>query len=54
MADDARVLLHPDEFPFVGPAGPHEDGTIVVNEESGETYFWNVQATPAPKWEALQ
>lgn len=59
MADEARVLEYTDDDydaglgPFVGPPGPHTDGTIVVNEEDGGAYFWNALATP-PRFEPLR
>jgi hypothetical protein len=51
----ARILKAPDSFPFVGlPGTGWEDGTLLLNEGSGEVYFWNANSTnPTMKWEPL-
>lgn len=54
MANEGKALLHPDEWPWVGPSGSFADGTLLMNEDSNELYFWNANATPAPKWEPLE
>lgn len=52
MADEARALIAPDSFPFLGlPGTDYQDGTILLNEDSGEAYFWNAHNN---KWEPLE
>ena len=62
----ARLLQAPDSYPFVGlPGTAWEDGTLLVNQDSGELYFWNVNSAgnstttpggppdPNNKWDPL-
>jgi len=53
--DPAIILRAPDSFPFVGlPGTGWDDGTLLLNDDSGELYFWNAQsANPTMKWEPL-
>jgi len=45
----ARLLQASDSYPFVGlPGTAWEDGTLLVNEDSGELYFWNVNSPGRP------
>jgi len=54
----ARVLMAPDAnfFPtMLGlPGTAWDDGTLLINEDSGEAYFWNaLSANPTMKWEPI-
>lgn len=47
MANEAKAMTGVPPY----PAGPHPDGTVLVDNETTEVWFWNATAN---QWQRVQ